>query len=99
MTTLYTASSHARAPQPGFPLPKPVIVLVCLFVPLWGTLILHYMWRNTHPEAARYVNRLGWLMYGGLFLLAVVAGAIGMRAGKARQARPSAGETTKGGVK
>ena len=99
MTTLYTAPSDVRSPQPGFPLPKAVIALVCLLVPIWGSAILYYAWKNTHPEAARYVNRLGWISFGSLALLAVVAGAFGMRAGKARQDRPGVVQTTKGGVK
>jgi len=51
----------------AWPMPKGLIWGLCVPAPIAGS-ILYYVWRNSHPEAARYANRASWVCWGTLFL-------------------------------
>jgi hypothetical protein len=95
MTTFSRPLVNAGAPE--FPLPRGVIAILCLFFPIVGGAALYYAWRKSHPEAARYANRLSWLIMGPVLLVAVVAGAAAGARGKGRAgdapARPTSAAT------
>ena len=78
---------HAAVAPAAFPLPRAVIALLCLAFPVLGGTVMYYAWKDRHPQAARYANRLSWLLFGPLLLVAVVAGAAAGMRGKARPGR------------
>jgi hypothetical protein len=53
--------------EAAWPMPKGLIWGLCVPAPIAGS-ILYYVWRNSHPEAARYANRASWVCWGTLIV-------------------------------
>lgn len=59
----------------AWPMPKGLIWGLCVPAPIAGS-ILYYVWRTSHPEAARYANRASWVCWGTLFLAFILIGSL-----------------------
>jgi|GEM_PF-5953051 len=95
--TPYRAGHVSAVEMPAvFPLPKPIIVLVCLFFPIWGSSILYWVWKGSHPEAARFALRTGWLLFAPWLVIGVIAGATGALKKKDRGVDPAKTSETRG---
>lgn len=58
---------HLLAPtaaSTAWPLPKPVIAIICIACPVIGGSVLYYAYKRSCPPAARFANRLSWLAFG-----------------------------------
>jgi len=67
----------AAASQAAWPMSKGLIWGLCVPVPITGS-ILYYVWRSSHPDAARYANRASMVCCGvfiaGFLALGSLAG-------------------------
>lgn len=66
--------SHSAAVAAAWPMPKSLIWGLCVPMPIAGS-ILYYVWRRSHPEAARYANIVSFVCWGVLFLGLFALGA------------------------
>ena len=62
-----THRSRSAAVAAPWPMSKGLIWGICLPVPIAGS-ILYYVWKNSHPDAAKYANRASWICWGSFFL-------------------------------
>lgn len=61
------------ASEPEFPLAKPAIWALCiLLTPICGA-VLYYMWKEKHPEAAKFANRASWVSWVLWIVVSAVA--------------------------
>jgi hypothetical protein len=72
---MHTTERSRPAAAAAFPLPKGLIWGLCVPAPIAGS-ILYYVWKNSHPEAARYANRASWVCWGVFFLGVCALGAL-----------------------
>ncbi len=66
-------TQHLVSPPSRWPLPRFVIVLLCLVAPVLSGSVLYYLWIGRHPEAARFANRTSWIVFLVTLSIAVVA--------------------------
>lgn len=67
-----SAMPYAPEQSRQFPMSKPLIWVLNLFLtPLVGA-ICYYMWKSKHPEAAKYANRVSLACFLFWFLLCAI---------------------------